>query len=160
MWEAGGELKGKEWTVDEERQLRKYFEDGRALLEISTLLEKSPEAVRAKLKRLVIGVDKHASTEIWLSTSNVILPEELISLEDTLKMLVASLKMSCSSGLTKLEIHRLEVVAMLARTYSDKLLVYLNLKGLEQRLFELESKYSDLAKKTLSKKVESDSSSA
>ena len=52
MWGAGGELKGKEWTVDEERQLRKYFEDGRALLKISTLLEKSPEAVRAKLKRL------------------------------------------------------------------------------------------------------------
>jgi len=62
--------------------------------------------------------------------------------------------------LTKLEIHRLQVVAMLVKTYSEKLPVYLNLRGLEQRLFELESKYSDLAKKTLSKKAESDPSSA
>ncbi len=153
-------MKGKEWTVDEERQLRKNFEDGRSLREISTMLEKSPEAVRAKLKRLGIEVDKHPSTVIRLSTSNVILPEELISLEDALKTLVATLKMSCSSGLTKLEIHRLQVVAMLVRTYCEKLPVYLNLRGLEQRLFELESKYSDLAKKTLSKKVESDPSSA
>jgi len=153
-------LKGKEWTVDEERQLRKNFEDGRSLREISAMLEKSPEAVRAKLKRLGVEVDKHPSTVTRLSTSNVILPEELISLEDTLKTLVAALKMSCSSGLTKLEIHRLQVVAMLVRTYSEKLPVYLNLRGLEQRLFELESKYSDLAKKTLSKKAESDPSSA
>lgn len=140
-------MKGKPWTVEKERQLRALVEDGKSLREISVALEKSPEAVRAKMKRLGLEVDKQQATGSRSSTSNVILPEELISAKDALKMLVGALKMACTPGLSKVEVQRLQVVAVLARTYSEKLTEYLDLRGLEQRLFELEGKYAEIAKK-------------
>jgi hypothetical protein len=145
-------LKGKQWSVEKEKQLRALVEDGKSLREISVELEKSPEAVRAKIKRLGLEVDKQQATDSRSSTSNVILPEELISAEDALKMLVGALKMACTPGLSKVEVQRLQVVATLARTYSEKLTEYLDLRGLEQRLFELEGKYAELAKKTKGKR--------
>ena len=140
-------MKGKPWSVEKERQLRALVEDGKSLREISVTLEKSPEAVRAKMKRLNLEVDKQQATGSRSSTSNVILPQELISAKDTLKMLVGALKMACTPGLSKVEVQRLQVVAVLARTYSEKLTEYLDLRGLEQRLFELEGKYAEIAKK-------------
>jgi hypothetical protein len=152
-------MKGKSWTVDEEKQLRVLVEDGESLLGISVELEKSPEAVRAKIKRLGLEVDKQQATGSRSSTTNVIVPEELISAKDALKMLVGALKMACTPGLSKVEVQRLQVVATLARTYSEKLTEYLNLRGLEQRLFELEGKYAELAKKTLTEKAKGNHSS-
>jgi hypothetical protein len=143
-------MKGKPWTVEKERQLRALVEDKKSLREISVELEKSPEAVRAKMKRLNLEVDKQQTTDSRSSTSNVILPEELISAKDALKMLVGALKMACTPGLSKVEVQRLQVVAVLARTYSEKLTEYLDLRGLEQRLFELEGKYAEIAKKAKS----------
>jgi len=140
-------LKGKPWTVEKEKQLRALVKDGKSFREISVKLEKSPEAVRAKIKRLGLEVDKQQATGSRSSTSNVILPEKLISAEDALKMLVGALKMACTPGLSKVEVQRLQVVATLARTYSEKLTEYLDLRGLEKRLFELEGKYAELAKK-------------
>jgi biotin operon repressor len=141
-------MKGKQWTVEEEKQLRALVEAGKSLREISVALEKSPEAVRAKMKRLGLEVDKQQAAGSRSSTSNAILPEELISAEDALKMLVGALKMACAPGLSKVEVQRLQVVATLARTYSEKLTEYLDLRGLEQRLFDLEGKYAEFAKKT------------
>jgi IS30 family transposase len=141
-------MKGKQWTVEEEKQLRALVEAGKSLREISVALEKSPEAVRAKMKRLGLEVDKQQAAGSRSSTSNAILPEELISAEEALKMLVGALKMACAPGLSKVEVQRLQVVATLARTYSEKLTEYLDLRGLEQRLFELEGKYAEFAKKT------------
>jgi len=46
-------------------------------------------------------------TDSRTTTSNVILPGELISSEDALKMLVGALKMACTPGLSKVEVHRL-----------------------------------------------------
>ena len=141
-------MKGKQWTVEEEKQLGALVEAGKSLREISVALEKSPEAVRAKMKRLGLEVDKQQAAGSRSSTSNAILPEELISAEEALKMLVGALKMACVPGLSKVEVQRLQVVATLARTYSEKLTEYLDLRGLEQRLFELEGKYAELAKET------------
>jgi len=140
-------MKGKPWTVAEEKRLRKMVEAGNSLREISVALKKSSGAVRKKLERLGLQVVVvHKPVESWTTTSNV-LPEELISAEDALKMLVGALKMACTPGLSKVEVQRLQVVATLARTYSEKLTEYLDLRGLEQRLFDLEGKYAELAKK-------------
>jgi biotin operon repressor len=140
-------VKGKPWSVEEEKRLRKLVAAGNGFNAISRELKKSPEAVRAKMERLGLVVDKQQGTGSRLSTSNVILPEELISAEDALKMLVGALKMACTPGLSRVEVQRLQVVATLARIYSEKLTEYLDLRGLEQRLFELEGKYAELAKK-------------
>jgi hypothetical protein len=69
-------------------------------------LKKSPEAVRAKMKRLGLAeVDKQQSVGSRLSTTTKILPENLISLEQALKMLAGALKAACQPGLAKVEMH-------------------------------------------------------
>ena len=100
----------------------------------------------------------HKPVDSCPTSSTVVLPEDLISAEDALKMLVGALKMACAPGLSKVEVQRLQVVANLARVYSEKLQEYLDLRGLEKRLFELEGKYAELAKKTLAKKAKGNSS--
>lgn len=141
-------MKGKPWTVEEEKQLRRMVETGNSLSEISAALEKSSGAVRKKLERLglqVVVVKKPA--ELRMTTSTV-LPEALISAEEALRMLAGALNLACTPGLTKLEVQRLQVIAALAKAYSEKLTDFLDFRGLEQRLFELEAKYGELAKKS------------
>ena len=53
--------KGKPWTNEQEKQLRAFVDAGKSFHEISVALEKSPEAVRAKIKRLGLEVVKHQS---------------------------------------------------------------------------------------------------
>ena len=46
-------------------------------------------------------------TDSRTTTSNVILPDELISSEDALKMLVGALKIACTPRLFNVEVQRL-----------------------------------------------------
>jgi len=140
-------MKGKPWSVEEEKQLRELVESGESLNIIAPKMKKSKQAIRRKIERLGLEVVGQKPVDSRTTTSNVVLPKELISAEDALKMLVGALKMACTPGLSKVEVQRLQIVANLARTYSEKLQEYLDLRGLEQRLFELEGKYAELAKK-------------
>jgi hypothetical protein len=79
-------------------------EDGKSFREISVELEKSPEAVRAKIRRLGLEVVKHQPAGSCSSTSNVVLPEKLISAEDALKMLSVALPWSSSDPLKHSEV--------------------------------------------------------
>ena len=127
--------------------LRELAEAGVSFSDIAVKLGKTPEAVRAKMKRLSLEVvDKH-SLQPRLSTTTAILPENLISLEEALKMLSGALKAACQPGLTKVEVQRLQVVAALARIYCDKLPDFLRVRDVEKRLFELEAKYAENAGK-------------
>lgn len=126
--------------------LRELAEAGVSFSDIAVKLGKTPEAVRAKMKRLSLVVDKH-SLQPRLSTTTAILPENLISLEEALKMLSGALKAACQAGLTKVEVQRLQVVAALARIYCDKLPDFLHVRDVEKRLFELEAKYAENAGK-------------
>jgi predicted DNA-binding protein YlxM (UPF0122 family) len=139
--------KGKPWTNEREKQLRDFVKAGKSFDEIARLFDKSPEAIRAKINRLGLEVVKHQSTVSCLSTSNEVLPSELISMEEALKMLVGALKLACTPGLSKVEVQRLQVVANLSRNYTRELPVFLHLQEVEKRLFEIEGKMVDFAKK-------------
>jgi len=145
--------KGKPWTVEQEKQLRELVDSRDSLEVIASKIGKSRAAIKMKMRRLGLEVVVQKPTDSRTTTSNVVLPKELVSAEDALKMLVGALKMACTPGLSKVEVQRLQVVANLARIYSEKLQEYLDLRGLEKRLFELEGKYAELAKKTLAKKA-------
>ena len=138
--------KGKPWTREQEKQLRAFVEAGKSFHEISVALEKSPEAVRAKIKRLGLEVVKHQSAGSCSSTSNEVLPHELISMEEALKMLVGALKLACTPGLSKVEVQRLQVVANLSRNYTRELPVFLRIRDVEKRLFEIEGRMVEFAK--------------
>jgi len=81
------------------------------------------------------------------SSSKLALPADLPNVEETLQILGAALLKSAEAGLSKEEVGRLQVVAMLAKTYKDAFAEYLDYRGIEERLDLLEAKYAGLEKK-------------
>ncbi len=143
--------KGKPWTKKQEDLLRSLLNDKKSIDEISEKLEKTPEAIRVKIKRLGLEVVvDHEATNYCTTTSNEILPEELISMEESLKMLVGALKLACTPGLSKVEVQRLQVVANLTKNYTRELPMFLHLRDVEKRLFEIEEKIVEYTKKSKS----------
>jgi hypothetical protein len=136
--------KGKPWTVDEEKRLRRFLEAKDPLDVIAAKLKKSPEAVRKKIERLGLEVvDPKA-----YRTTTLEIPKELPTVEEALKILAGALKAATHPGLDKVEVQRLQTVATLARTYKDLFSDYVDYRGIERELIELRAKYEDLVKKT------------
>jgi predicted ribosome quality control (RQC) complex YloA/Tae2 family protein len=66
------------------------------------------------------------------------------SVEETLKKLAGALETACASGLDKVEVQRLQVVATLAKTYKEILSDYINYREIEAKLNDMEAKYAAL----------------
>ncbi len=139
-------MKGKPWSVEEEKKLVELMKAEKSPELIAETLDKTPEAVKKKIHRLkleVVGPTlRHETT-----TTKLVLPEELPSVEEALTILAAALKISCKSGLGKVEVQPLQVVATLAKTYKELLADYINYRGIEAELAEMKEKYGELAKK-------------
>ncbi len=134
-------MKGKPWTPDEEMQLKQLV-DGKASVEvIAAKLQRSPDAVVHKCRRL--GLEVVGLEPLGTSTS-LLLPAELPSVEEALKMLAGALRASVKPGLDKVEVQRLQVVATLVRTYKEILADYISYRAVEVKLVELETKYARL----------------
>jgi len=72
------------------------------------------------------------------------LPAELPSVEEALKKLAGAIQASSEQRLSKVEVQRLQVVATLARAYKDILADYLDYRGIEAKLNDMEAKYASL----------------
>ena len=133
-------MKGKPWTVEEERRLRELVKQGATVAKICAELQKSEGAVRNKMRRLrLVEVDKLNSN---LSTSTKLDAEgELQSVEEALKLLNAALNALKTEGLDKTEIMRLRTIIQGARIYMSLLADYVDYKGIEEKLVDLEAKY-------------------
>jgi hypothetical protein len=138
-------MKGKPWTVGEEKELRKLVESGVSVGIIAAKLTKTPGAIVKKWERL--GLEVVVATRQAPTTTSLVLPKELPSVEEALKMLAGALETACKPGLDKVEIQRLQVVATLARTYEEVLADYLDYRGIESQLLELKEKYELLKEK-------------
>ena len=136
-------MKGKPWTVEEEKQLKALVDAKASIDVIAAKLGRRPDAVMIKCKRLKLEV---VVAKGYTTTTSIAMPKELPSVEETLKMLAGALKAACKPGLDKVEVQRLQVVATLARTYKDILADYMDYRGLEVRLIELEGKYAAVVK--------------
>ncbi len=143
---------GMPWTADEERLLQELVEWRASVEVMAARLGKTKEAVAKKCGRLglvVVGLEPLGTT-----TSPVPLPAELPSVEEALRMLAGALRASVEPGLDKVEVQRLQVVATLAKTYKEILADYINYRGIEVKLVELEAKYARL----IEEKAKSDAS--
>jgi hypothetical protein len=148
--------KGKPWKAEEEAKLREYVQAGYSLDAIASRLGKTREAVRKKAERLGLEVVGHKAYRT--TTSEIRLPAELPSVEETLKILAGALTAASKPGLDKVEVQRLQVIATLARTYEQLLARYIDYRGIEQKLVELEAKYAQLAEKAKAEKAKSNAS--
>lgn len=144
--------KGKPWDINEERQLRQLIEEGNTVDGICKIMVKTRDAVAQKMFDLKLKAVKEEKTAISakktiFSSSKLQLPADLPNVEETLQILGAALLKSAESGLSKDEVQRLQVVATLAKTYKEAFAEYLDYRGIEERLNELEENYAAYQKK-------------
>jgi hypothetical protein len=139
-------MKGKPWSKEEVDKLRDLLKSGKRMKTIAEILGKTEDAVYLKCRRLGLLVEEEVKG-YTSSTTELILPKELPSVQEALAILAAALKKSAESGLDKVEVQRLQVVATLAKTYKDILADYINYRQIERELLELKEKYERLSSK-------------
>ena len=132
--------RGKPWTFDEEKQLKKMLGSGTSIEIVADKLGRKVDAVRMKIVRL--GLSK--VVEHSYRTTTLKMPKDLFSVEEALQFLAAALKASVQPGLDKVEVQRLNAVANLAKTYKEILADYVNYRGIEEQMAEMEEKYEGL----------------
>lgn len=140
-------MKGKLWTIEEEQKLRELIQAGDSANVIAAKLRKTEHAVYEKARRLGLRVII-TNSKRKLITSEIELPPELPSIEEALKILAGALQEAAKPDLNSVEVQRLQVTATLARTYRDLLADYIDYRGIEAKLVELEGKYAQLAQET------------
>jgi len=140
-------MKGKLWTIEEEQKLREFIQAGDNANVIAAKLGKTEHGVYEKAKRLGLRVIMTQSRR-KLITSELKLPPELPSIEEALKILAAALQEASRPDLNRVEVQRLQATATLARTYRDLLADYIDYRGIEAKLVELEGKYAQLVQGT------------
>jgi hypothetical protein len=151
--------KGKPWDFDEIKRLRQLTNEGKSINEISRDLVKTKEAIRQKMMNLDLKLHTPESpnqeeqqhvvlAEKSCCNSAINSPTQLPSIEETLHILAGALQKSTEQGLDKIEVHRLQIIANLSKTYKEILSDYLDYRGLEKRLIELEGNYAEIVKKT------------
>ncbi len=134
-------MKGKPWTLEQEKQLKQLVEAKTSLKVIAAKLGLSSDAVQKKCERLGLEV---VGGEALRTTTSISVPKELPSVEETLAKLAGALEAACKPGLDKVEVQRLQVVATLARTYKDILSDYVNYREIEAKMAEMEVAYEKL----------------
>jgi len=148
-------MKGKPWPFEDERKLKEWFNSGTTdLRALASIFEGkyTEESIRQKLMKF--GLVKNEQVEQQQSqaapcccSSTLELPDELPSVEDTLKTLAAALKALEASGLKRDDILRLRGIISGAKTYKELLVDYINYRNIEAELEELRQKYEGLARK-------------
>lgn len=130
--------KGTPWTVEEEIQLKNLIEAQTPTNIIAQTLKRTPTAILLKCQRLgLVPADS-------VTRSTLALPDELPSVEETLKELAGALRAAKEPGLNRTEIQRLQIIATLSRTYKEILADYINYREIETKLNDLEAKYAAL----------------
>lgn len=142
-------MNGKVWTPEQEKQLKKLVEEHASLPAIAETLGKSLEAVRSKAKRLGLVDDDQKNKKLGSSSSisaELVLPEELFSVEQVLKELHAAVMGLKAPGLDKTEVIRLRGIIAGCKTYKEMLADYMDYRGLEDELMKWSAKYEVLSK--------------
>ena len=141
-------MRGKPWDINEERKLRQLVEEGKDVDEICRVMVKTRDAVLSKMYGLglkQLKEEDNSSVQRHLSSSFQ-LPEELPSVEEALKTLSAALKALETPGLDQAEVLRLRSIISGVKVYKEIFADYLDYRGLEERLVDLEGKYASLTK--------------
>ena len=149
-------MKGKPWTREQEKQLRELVDSRESLEVIASKIGKSRAAIKMKMQRLGLEVVVRKPTDSRTTTSKLVLPVELPTVEEALKMLAGALRKACEANLSKVEVQRLQVVSNLARSYKEFFAEYVDYRGIEAELVEYRKEYEQLAKKAQDNAVKSD----
>lgn len=144
-------VKGKPWPLDDEMRLKGWFTSGATNLRVIAFSldgKYTENAIYQKLLDLGLLKEEEDRKKHSSSSPKLELPEELPSVEETLKTLSAALKALENPGLEKTDVFRLKCIISGAKVYKELLTDYINYRGLEAELLELREKYAELSKKS------------
>jgi hypothetical protein len=141
--------KGKPWSSELEGELKVLVAAKTSNAVIAKKLGKPEEAVRIKIRRLGLEVvDRRKKFRCSTTTAELVLPEELFSVEEILKEIHAAVMGLKASGLEKTEVIRLRGIIAGCKIYKEMLADYMDYRGLEAELMEWKAKYEVLSKTT------------
>ena len=143
-------MKGKPWSLEDEKKFKEWITSGVSVdaLVFSFDGQYTKDAIYKKIERLGLEVVDEEKKTASTTTSKIELPEELPSVEETLKTLAGALKGLETLGLEKIDILRLRCIIGGAKVYKELLSDYMNYRGLEAELMELREKYAEFSKKS------------
>jgi len=139
--------KGKPWPVAQDRQLIEFRRNGKTITEISELMNKSPDAIKQKLRRLGLKVVTIENNEGTTTTSSeLILPEDLPTIEEALLKLAAAMKALENPKLTKTDVMRLRTLIQTSTIYQKRFAEYIGYKRIERKLVATDEKLEQYVK--------------
>jgi hypothetical protein len=133
--------RGKHWSAQQEAELKTLIDSNLPLEDIAKKLDKTPGAVYIKCTRLGLKLPSASYVR-----NPVVLPRDLPSVEETLRMLAGSLKAATRPGLDRVEVQRIQAVASIAKSYKETLADYINYREIENKLKEMETQNARLLK--------------
>jgi hypothetical protein len=141
-------VKGKPWPTEDEQKLTSWVNSGTTELRVLAFSFDGKYTENAIYQKMLdLGILKEEdSKHNFSSSSKLELPEELPSVEETLKILAAALEALKAPGLEKNDVFRLRCIITGAKVYKDLLSDYINYRGLEAELLELREKYAEFSK--------------
>jgi hypothetical protein len=138
--------KGIPWKKEEVDRLLDLRAEGKTVAEIAVRMKKSGQSITKKLDRLgfkVVSLEKSSDT----TTSELILPKELLTVEEALKVFVAAMKALEVPGLSKPEIMRLRNLIMATKAYRHEVAEYNDYRRIERELVQLNEELHELRKR-------------
>ncbi len=144
--------KGKPWPSDDEKKLRDWYSSGTTdlgVLAFSFDGRYTEEAIRQKLIKFgLLKEQQQPKNSNCCCSTQLELPEELPSIEETLKTLAAALEALKTPGLDKAEVLRLRGIIAGVKVYQERFAEFVRYRELEEELLEARRKYAELLKKS------------
>jgi len=121
------------------------IEEGANVEDLAQAFNREPDAIRMKLNRMGLKVVVQKSQKRRTTTSTL-LPKDIITHEQALRILAGALETLKQSGLDKLELQRLRILVDAVQTYDSVLEKFEGWVEIENRLIEMDKKIAELQK--------------
>jgi len=141
--------KGKPWSREQEQRLREMVEKGADVADMAREFNLKPDAIRKKLDRLglkVVVQKKLQKSRTTTSTTLTLLPKDIITHEQALRILAGALDVLKQTGLEKLDLQRLRILVDAVQAYDSVLEKFERWVEIESRLAEMDKKITELQK--------------
>ena len=138
-------MPSKLWTAQETAQLRELWDQTHDLNSIAKAMNKSVEAVRMKLMRLGLRDDEQLQ-EQRSTTRGSVLPVDIMTHEEVLKILAGAIARLQQPDLEKKEVMQLRVLADATKTYDSLLEKFERWVEVEAKILEMEKRLNEVQK--------------
>jgi hypothetical protein len=135
-------MPGKPWKREDEKRLIEMRQQGVSIQVMAERFNLKPDAIRMKLKRLGVVVQQKKQR----TTTRELVPNELKTHEEALKILVGAIEALRKPGLDKLELQRLRILVDSIQSYDSVLEKFERWTEIESRFLEMDKKITELQK--------------